>query len=203
MKVFVRIAYGQCSSNQSGEMDPDSGSLEPLSLSLSIYIYIYICAYIYIYIYIYIILSLSPSLSLYIYIYIYIYVYAHIHIHIHRLCYVYIYIYICVYIYIYIVVCHITYQYKVILSVVLRVYETDCTVSFHNFKSQNFKLRVSNPKSKYVAYLSVLSRISNCQGLGRKNKHVFLKTDRTAREPWRCPRRGRASWPRCRCTEFY
>ena len=45
------------------------------------------------------------------------------------------------------------------------------TVSFHNFKSQNFKLSVSNPESKYVAYLSVLSQISNCQGLGRKNKH--------------------------------
>ena len=28
------------------------------------------------------------------------------------------------------------------------------TVSFHNFKSQNFKLSVSNPKSKYVAHLS-------------------------------------------------
>ena len=53
------------------------------------------------------------------------------------------------------------------------------TVSFHNFKSQNFKLSVSNPKSKYVAYLSVLSQISNCQGLGRKNKHEILKTDRT------------------------
>ena len=52
-------------------------------------------------------------------------------------------------------------------------------VSFHNFKSQNFKLSVSNPKSKYVAYLSVLSQISNCQGLGRKNKHEHLKTDRT------------------------
>ena len=49
-------------------------------------------------------------------------------------------------------------------------------VSFHNFKSQNFKLSVSNPKSKYVAYLSVLSQISNCQGLGRKNKHEILKT---------------------------
>ena len=45
-----------------------------------------------------------------------------------------------------------------------------CTVSFHNFKSQKFKLSVSNPKSKYVAYLSVLSQNSNCQGLGRKNK---------------------------------
>ena len=52
------------------------------------------------------------------------------------------------------------------------------TVSFHNFKSQNFKLSVSNPKSKYAAYVSVLSRISNCQGLGRKNKHEILKTDR-------------------------
>ena len=38
---------------------------------------------------------------------------------------------------------------------------------------------ISNPKSKYVAYLSVLSQISNCQGLGRKNKHEILKTDRT------------------------
>ena len=51
-------------------------------------------------------------------------------------------------------------------------------VSFHNFKSQNFKSSVSSPKSKYVAYLYVLSQISNCQGLGRKNKHEILKTDR-------------------------
>ena len=53
------------------------------------------------------------------------------------------------------------------------------TVSFHNFKLQDFKLSVSNPKRKYVAYLSVLSQISNCQGLGCKNKHEILKTDRT------------------------
>ena len=52
------------------------------------------------------------------------------------------------------------------------------TVSFHNFKSQNFKLSVSNPKSKYVAYVSVLSQISNCQGLGRNNNFEILKTDR-------------------------
>ena len=40
------------------------------------------------------------------------------------------------------------------------------TVSFHNFKSQNFKLSVSNPKSKYVAYSSVLYRIQcNAQRL--------------------------------------
>ena len=58
-------------------------------------------------------------------------------------------------------------------------YNQHHTVSFHNFKSQNFKLSVSNPKSKHVAYVSVLSQISNCQGLGRKNKHEILKTDRT------------------------
>ena len=52
------------------------------------------------------------------------------------------------------------------------------TVSFHNFKSRNFKLSVSNPKSKHVAYLSVLSQISNFQSLGRKSKHDILKTDR-------------------------
>ena len=63
----------------------------------------------------------------------------------------------------------------------------DLTVSFHNFKSQNFKLSVSNPKSKYVVYLSVLSQISNCQGLGRKNKHENLKTDRSV-----CPLEGLA-----------
>ena len=45
------------------------------------------------------------------------------------------------------------------------------TVSFHNFKSQNFKLSVSDPKSKYVVCFSVLSQISNCQSLGRKHEH--------------------------------
>ena len=64
----------------------------------------------------------------------------------------------------------------------LRTVHTDVlggiTVSFHNFKSQNFKLSVSNPKSKYVPYLYVLSQMLNCQGLGRKNKHDILKTDR-------------------------
>ena len=49
---------------------------------------------------------------------------------------------------------------------------------FYNLKSQNFKMSVSNPKSKYVVYLSVLSQISNCQSLGRKNKREILKTDR-------------------------
>ena len=52
------------------------------------------------------------------------------------------------------------------------------TVSFHSFKSQKLKLSVSNPKSKHVAYLSLLSQISKCQGLGRKHKHEILKTDR-------------------------
>ena len=31
------------------------------------------------------------------------------------------------------------------------------TVSFHNFKSQNFKLSVSNPQSKYDDYLYCLN----------------------------------------------
>ena len=52
------------------------------------------------------------------------------------------------------------------------------TVSFHNFKTQIFKLSVSNPKSEYVDHLPVLSQISNCQSLGCKNKHETLKTDR-------------------------
>ena len=56
------------------------------------------------------------------------------------------------------------------------------TVSFHNFKSQNFKLRISNPKSKHDDHLSVLSRISNCQGLSRKNNFEILKTYRTTRD---------------------
>ena len=54
------------------------------------------------------------------------------------------------------------------------------SVSFHNFESQNFKLSVSNRKSKYVAYSSVLYQISNFQGLGRTNKLDVLKTDRCA-----------------------
>ena len=58
------------------------------------------------------------------------------------------------------------------------IFQRVYTVSCHNFKSQNFKLSVSNPKNKYVAYLSVLSQISNCQGLGSKHKHEILKTDR-------------------------
>ena len=61
-----------------------------------------------------------------------------------------------------------------------RLFDEVCAmVRFHNFKSLNFKLSVSNPKTKYVAYVSVLSEISNCQGLGCKSKHDNLKTDRT------------------------
>ena len=60
------------------------------------------------------------------------------------------------------------------------------TVSFHNFKAQQFKLSVSNPKNKYVAYLSALSQISNCRGLGRKNKYDILKTDRKWRFDQTC-----------------
>ena len=79
------------------------------------------------------------------------------------------------------------------------------TVSFHNFKSQKIKLSVSNSKSKYVAYLSVLSQISNCQGLGRKNKHEILKTDRTSACLALCQRAVRCcvnGWF-CRCRRVY
>ena len=62
------------------------------------------------------------------------------------------------------------------------------TASFHNFKSQNFKLSVSNPKTKYVADVSVLSQISNSQGLGRKNNFEIWKTYRRKR---RSPPPGR------------
>ena len=57
------------------------------------------------------------------------------------------------------------------------------TVSCHNFKSRNFKLSVSNPKNKYVVDSSILSQISNCQSLGRKNKLEISKTDRNEASP--------------------
>ena len=47
-------------------------------------------------------------------------------------------------------------------NTVLLIILNTSTVSFHHFKSQKIKLSVSNPKSKHVAYLSVLSQISNC-----------------------------------------
>ena len=69
--------------------------------------------------------------------------------------------------------------YYVIVYHIISYYVILCyTVSFHKFKSQKFNSSVSNPKNTYVAYLSVLSQISNCQGLGRKNKHDILKTGR-------------------------
>ena len=64
------------------------------------------------------------------------------------------------------------------IHVILPAWRATDTVSIHNFKSRNFKLSVSNPKSEYVAYVSVLSQISNCQSLGGKQTHEILKTDR-------------------------
>ena len=105
------------------------------------------------------------------YIHLYIYIYIHTHINV--------YIYTYIYIYIYIVCSSEDLPADVAVpSHHQELHACESTVSFHNFKSQNFKLSVSNPKSKYVAYLSVLSQISNCQGLGRKNIHEILKTDR-------------------------
>ena len=51
-------------------------------------------------------------------------------------------------------------------------------VSCNNFKSQKKQIERLKSKSKYVAYVPVLSQISNCQGLGRKRKHTILKNDR-------------------------
>ena len=87
-------------------------------------------------------------------------------------------LYIYIYIYIYDIIC--VYALYIYIYTLLRCSLPACrpTVSFHNLKSQNFKLSVSNPKNKYVAVLSVLSQISNCQGLGRKKENEILKTDR-------------------------
>ena len=78
-------------------------------------------------------------------------------------------IHVCTQIYIY-TLSHVALDQTMDWGVLVRGRSTHHTVSFHDFKSRNFKLSVSNPKSKYVSYLSVLSQISNCQGLGRKNK---------------------------------
>ena len=67
------------------------------------------------------------------------------------------------------------YIYYVYRCVYIYIVTSTTTVSFHNFESRNFKLSLSNPKSKYVAYLSVLSQISNCQSLGRQNKHDIFE----------------------------
>ena len=107
------------------------------------------------------------------YLYTYIYIYTHT--------YIYIYIYIRVYIYIYVMFVMDVLPLPVVGPLPapqVGLEDLASTVSFRNFKSQNFKLSVSNPKSKYVAYVSILSQISNCQGLGRKNKHEMSKTDR-------------------------
>ena len=177
-------------------------------ICMYMYIYIYTYIHIYIYTYIHHTspgghapeVRLRASLVGFIYIYIYLFIYLFIYIYIYMYTYMYIApdpkklllygererdiemcIHICIYIYI-----HICYRcidihiYIYIYTVSLHVLEpVRLTVSFHNFKSQDFKLSVSNPKSKYVAYLSILSQISNCQSLGRKNKHEILKTDRT------------------------
>ena len=106
----------------------------------------------------------------YIYIYIYICIYTHTHnvtLYVHRC------IVLCCYVWWLFI-----YRFTVFTLVLCVPSSWSCTVSFHNFKSQNFKLSVSNPKNKHVAYLSVLSQISNCQGLGRKKELEMLKTYR-------------------------
>ena len=87
----------------------------------------------------------------------------------------------CIYDYMLNIIC-----YSIISYMTMYLYVFFHTTELHNnnygqlswFQIANFKWGVSNPKSKHAAYLSVLSRISNCQGLGRKNKFEILKTDR-------------------------
>ena len=163
--------------------DPDPAAVAAAAAADLVVLSMYICDYVYIYIYMYMYVCIYECMHVYVYMYMYMYVYVCI-------C-------ICI------CMCpqgfqgygfHIsTNRFEIILAMSgfircvslflriecpLTVYSLSSTVSFHNFKSQNFKLSVSNPKSKYVAYLSVLSQISNCQGLGHKNKHEILKTDR-------------------------
>ena len=163
-----------------------------ISISLSLYIYIYI--------------SISLSLYIYIYIYVYIYIYIYIYTHIHitaagpgaarhprghgaaarrRAQY-------STYtMYAFTACIQLTDPKHSNASSLSSCSQFSCscedpgrlTVSFYNIKSQNFKSSVSNPKNKYVAYVSVLSQISNCQGLGRKNKFEILKTDRSTYLP--------------------
>ena len=57
-----------------------------------------------------------------------------------------------------------------------------------NRKISNWGSRIL--KANYAAYLSVLSQISNCQGLGRKKRFEFLKTDRMRNNCWPRFRRG-------------
>ena len=47
----------------------------------------------------------------------------------------------------------------------------------NNDNNTTGKIERLKSKNKYVAYVSVLSQILNCQGLGRKNKHEILRSD--------------------------
>ena len=53
------------------------------------------------------------------------------------------------------------------------------TVGFHNFNLRIFNLRVSNPNKLIVGVFLTRCQISNCQGLGRKNKLEISEIDRT------------------------
>ena len=93
------------------------------------------------------------------------------------LLYIYIY-YILYYIILYYIILYYIILYYIILYYIF-VTGRGFTASFHNFKSQISNRETQILKGKCVAYLSVLSRISNCQSLGRKNEHEILKTYRS------------------------
>ena len=135
-----------------------------ICMYVCMYVWMYVCMYTYIYIYIYIgTVIVCPGGN-------YEFLCPHEGIQSMSLRWI---IRLCIYIYIYTQV----YTYVYGEPPVWRYLSTP---SFHNFKSQSFKLSVSNPRSKSVACLSVLSQISNCQGLGRKHKFEIMKTDRNA-----------------------
>ena len=90
----------------------------------------------------------------------------------------------CIHIYIYIYTClgtfcclEVSQKYQLLAQLLpLQVLRSVFIVS--NRKISNWASQIR--KKRDVAHLSVLSQISNCQGLGRKNKHGILKTDRTS-----------------------
>ena len=135
-----------------GRQRPE-GSWPRRRIYICIYIYIYIYTYIYIYIYIYI-LSISISIS------IYLYLFLSLSLNMYMYMYIYIYIHICVYIYIYIYI-HMYIQYF------LPFHGGYChTVSFHNFDSRHFELRVSDPRTIAYVLLKMSFESLNLPGAG-------------------------------------
>ena len=94
----------------------------------------------------------------------------------------YIYIYmlcvICRYVYtiiiiIVIFICHIHIYIYIYTYICLYIYKH--TVSFHNFNSHNFTLRVSNPRAVAYSHFSMPFESSNLPGSGRTHKTTSIR----------------------------